>query len=125
MVSPLLGARIAAHAAREFLRGETVVLVSKTGTTVATIDTAIVTIDPATVGDFGDGPAQHQGALRLHEDYHANALASLTATVRGMVWQIVCVGEVELQRFRVELRRIEENATNYSDISGKQAVWNG
>ena len=123
MVSPLTGARQAANAARRFLRGETVLLLNSAGGTVATIEDAIVTVEPAIVGGFGDGPGQHQAVLRLDADSRENALASLTATVRGMEWQIVSVGEVEYERFRVELRRDEGHATNYSDISGRQAVW--
>lgn len=124
MVSPLTGARTAAHAARRFLRGETVVLTNSAATTVATITDAIVTIDPATAGDFGDGPAQHQAILRLDEARYNDALNSLTVLVRGMVWQIVSVGQIELGRFRVELRRTEGHATNLTDFSGKQATWN-
>lgn len=123
MVSPLTGARKAANAARRFLRGETIILLNSTGGTVATIEDAIVTVDPASVGVFGDGPAQHQAVLRLDEDSRGDALNSLTATVRGMEWQIVNVGEVEYGRFRVELRREEGHATNYTDLSGRQAVW--
>lgn len=123
MVSPLTGARTAAHAARRFLRGETIILLNSAGGTVATIEDAIVTVDPASVGVFGDGPAQHQAVLRLDEGSRENALNSMTATVRGMECQIVSVGEVEYERFRVELRRVEGHATNYADISGHQAVW--
>jgi hypothetical protein len=114
----------AARSHQRLLRGETIVLRDSAGETLATIDDAIVTADPATVGSIGEGPGEQDGLLRLAPEHHTDAKASLTAVVRGETWNIVHVADVVGGQFRVEIRLHQAEAsgthTNLFDLHGRQ-----
>lgn len=110
------------------LRAETVTVTDRDGVTTNLIDDdrkpeAVVSLDPISVGDFGSGAGRWQGHLRLPASRRALLLTCLTAVIRGQTWNIVGVGEVLGDSFRVDLRRDEMTHTNYSDLEGAQAVW--
>jgi hypothetical protein len=110
-------------AAVRSLHGETVVLSDSLAATVATVTDAVASIEPASVGGVGDGPAQHSAVLRLAGTHRASALASVTVTLRGMTWHIVSVGEVYGDSVRVELRRNESGHTNEFTLDEEQALY--
>lgn len=110
------------------LRAESVTVTDANGVTTNLIDEdrkpeAVVSLDPISVGDFGSGPGRWQGHLRLPASRRPLLLTCLTAVVREQTWNIVGVGEVVGDSFRVELRRDEMIHTNYSDLEGAQATW--
>jgi hypothetical protein len=110
------------------LRAESVTVTDAAGVTTNLIDDdrkpeAVVSLDPISVGDFGSGPGRWQGHLRLPASRRALLLTCLTAVIRDQTWNIVGVGEVLGDSFRVELRRDEQNHTNLSDLEDNQAVW--
>jgi hypothetical protein len=110
------------------LRAESVTVTDAAAVTTNLIDDdrkpeAVVSLDPISVGDFGSGPGRWQGHLRLPASRRALLLTCLTAVIRGQTWNIVGVGEVVGDSFRVELRRDEDTHTNYSTLDDQQAVW--
>lgn len=110
------------------LRAESVTVTDRDGVTTNLIDDdrkpeAVVSLDPISVGDFGSGSGRWQGHLRLPASRRALLLTCLTAVVREQTWNIVGVGDVVGDSFRVELRRNEQNHSNYSDLEDQQAVW--
>lgn len=114
-----------AHEVTRTLHGETVVLKNNAGSTVATIEDVVVSIDPAAVPGAGDDMPDKSGVLRLAATHRTNALASFTATVRGIEFQIVHVGEIFAGMFRVEIvsRKDQNSHTNRFDLNGRQIPW--
>lgn len=117
-------AAISAEVTRS-LHGETVVLKNRAGSTVATITDAVVHLDPAAVAGAGDDIPDKSGVIRLKGSDRTNALAAFVATTRGIEFQIVHVGEIFGDSFRVELvtRKDQNSHTNKFDLSGKQIPW--
>ena len=107
------------------LRGETVLLKDNAGGTVVTIEDAVVSIQPATVPGAGEDMPDKFGVLRLAATHRPDALASFTATVRGIDYQIVHVGEISADLFRVDIvtRKDQNSHTNRFDLHGRQIPW--
>jgi hypothetical protein len=109
------------------LQGEPVTLRDAEGNISAEISDAIVSVERASVGDPGQGPARQFGTLRLYENHRTAALSSTTALVRGVTFYLVDVGEAFGGLFRCEIStnadQTDGRQTNLVDLDGNQAVW--
>jgi hypothetical protein len=110
------------------LRGESVTLRNAAGTITLEITDAVVSIEPATVGDPGQEPAKQFGVIRLPVANRTAALSSTTALVRGADFYLVDVGEDLGGFFRCEIStnadQTDGRQTNLVDLDGNHAVWN-
>ncbi len=112
----------ATHSVTRVLRGEAVTLHNPALVVLVEITDAVVTLDPVTVSR-ASGPAERTGVLRLAATHHANAVATHTCIVRNETWDVLSVGDVFSDSFRVQISRRDQDHPNIFDINDNQAVW--
>lgn len=110
------------HQVTRSLHGESVTVTDRDGLTTV-INDAVVTLETASVGDFGSGAARWNGVIRFKASRHTLLTACNLVETRGHVWNIVAVEDPFGDSFRAEIRRDEQNHTNLSDLEDNQAVW--
>lgn len=109
------------HAATRLLHGETVTLHTADDISTEILD-AVVTL-PVPVATRDSGPVEHEGTVRLAASWLAAAQAAHTITVRGETWDILTVGRVYADSFRMEINRTDQDDPNIFDLNDEQAVW--
>lgn len=111
------------HEVTRSLHGESVTVTNRDGIEHELEDEAVVTIETASVGDFGSGAARWNGVIRFKASRHTLLKECNLVETRGHVWNIVAVEDPFGDSFRAEIRRDEQNHTNLSDLEDQQAVW--
>lgn len=110
------------HEVTRSLHGESVTVTDRDGAETVITD-AVVTLETASVGDFGSGAARWNGVIRFKASRHTLLKECNLVETRGHVWNIVAVEDPFSDSFRAEIRRDEQNHTNLSDLADNQAVW--
>lgn len=112
----------AGRQAQRVIRGESVVLRDPDGDISAEISDAVVTLPPVVV-THDDGPAEHEGTVRLVAAHHVAAKAARTITVRGSQWHVLTVSDIYAGTFRIEIARIDRDHPNQFDLKERQPQW--
>jgi hypothetical protein len=111
----------AGRQAQRIIRGESVTLHNASDISTEISD-AVVTLPPVVV-THDDGPAEHEGTVRLVAAHHVAARAARTITVRDSQWHVLAVSDIYAGTFRIEIARIDRNHPNQFDLKEQQAEW--
>lgn len=109
------------HEVTRLLYGETVTFHNASDISTEISD-AVVTLPPVVV-THDDGPAEHEGTVRLVAAHHVAARAARTITVRDSQWHVLAVSDIYAGTFRIEIARIDRNHPNQFDLKEQQAEW--